>query len=150
MDKRIPILFGTETGNAEYCAEMLAQSVTDQGYEGLMIDMDDFEPDSLVNEKLVFVVTSTHGNGDPPANAANLLKYLRETDVDLSQLKYAVCGLGDTSFAYFAQCGKDFDAALEKLGAQRVIDRVDCDDDFDDAFESFQESVIEYLSSQGV
>ena len=148
MSKRIPILFGTESGNAEFCAENLAEAITEAGFRCAAIDMDDFEPEDIVKETLVFIVTSTHGNGDPPCNAESMLEYLQETDIDLSTLKFAVCGLGDTAFAYFAQCGKDFDAALEKCGGRRVIERVDCDDDYDDSFEAFKTRVILYLNTQ--
>jgi len=146
MSRRIPILFGTESGNAEDCAERLAESLCDAGHESEAIDMMDFTPEDIAHEQLVFIVTSTHGNGGPPANAAGLLSYLKGADLALGSLRYAILGLGDTSFAYFAQCGKDFDAALEKLGAQRVLERIDCDVDFDDDYDRFEELVLEYVA----
>ena len=148
MAKTIPILYGTESGNAEYCAETLADSITEAGYRCEAIDMDDYDPPNIGDEELVFIVTSTHGNGDPPGNAAALMNYLRQSEADLSGLKFAVCGLGDTSFAYFAQCGKDFDALLEKRGGQRVLDRVDCKEDFDDEFEAFMETVKTFFDRE--
>ena len=146
--KRIPILFGTETGNAECCAEELAQAIEAIGYEAAAIDMEDYEPESLLHENIVLVVTSTHGNGDAPANAQGMLDYLRESDLSINHIKFAVCALGDSAFAYFAQCGKDFDEALGKLGGERIIDRVDCDDDYETKFAEFQSSVINYLKRQ--
>ena len=148
MSKTIPILYGTESGNAEYCAETLADSITEAGYRCEAIDLDDYDPPTIATEELVIIVTSTHGNGDPPGNAAALMRYLKSSDADLSGLKFAVCGLGDTSFAYFAQCGKDFDAILEKLGGQRVLDRVDCKEDFDDDFDGFMDTVKGFLEQQ--
>ena len=145
MEQRIQVLFGTETGNAEYCAEVLAGAIGEVGLEAVHVDMEDFLPESLVDESLVFIITSTHGNGDPPPNAAELLEHLQGGAQALPDLRYGVCGLGDSAFPYFAQCGKDFDAALERLGAQRVVDRVDCDDDFDAEFAQFKESVLNYV-----
>ena len=148
MAKRIPILYGTESGNAEHCAETLADSITEAGYRCEAIDMDDFDPPTISSEELVIIVTSTHGNGDPPGNAAAFMNYLKTSDADLSGLRFAVCGLGDTSFAYFAQCGKDFDALLEKRGGRRVLERVDCKEDFDDDFDGFMETVKTFLGEQ--
>ena len=148
MSEAIQVLFGTETGNAEYCGERLVEAIEEAGLEAELVDMDDFEPESIAQETLVFIVTSTSGNGDPPPNAADLLDYLRDNTMDLSALKYAVCALGDRSFPYFAQCGKDFDSALKALGAQAVIERVECDDDFEPGYQTFQTSVLKYLASQ--
>ena len=147
MSNRIPVLYGTETGNAEYCADMLAEAIEECGFNADAIDMAAYKPEDISKEYLVFVVTSTFGNGDPPANAKVMLNFLKTASVDLSNLRFAVCALGDKSYTYFAQCGKDFDAALHKLGGQRVLDRLDCDEDFDDNFDSFKESVIEYLEA---
>ena len=65
--------------------------------------------------------------------------------MDLSALKYAVCALGDRSFPYFAQCGKDFDTALKALGAQAVVEQVECDDDLSRATRHFR-FVLKYHS----
>ena len=148
MSHRVLILFGTETGNAEYCAERLADAVSAMGQDPALVDMDDFEPDTLSAESLVFIVTSTHGQGDAPSNAMALLEYLTDTEVALTGLRFGVCGLGDSTFTYFAQCGKDFDAILEKRGATRVIPRVDCDEDYDPEFSEFNDQVVAYLEGE--
>ena len=145
--KRIPVLFGTETGNSEYCADTIAEELDAAGFEAEAIDMSLYEPESIVHEDMVLIITSTYGNGDPPANATALLKYLQSAEVRLENTKFAVCALGDRSFAHFAQCGKDFDEALERLGASRMFDRVECDDDYDDGLEQYQEAVLAYLEA---
>lgn len=148
MGNRVLILFGTETGNAEYCAERLADAVDAMGQESVLVDMGDYAATDLPNESLVFIVTSTHGQGDAPGNAMKLLDSLKKNEIDLTGVRYAVCGLGDTSFTYFAQCGKDFDAILEKRGATRVINRVDCDEDYDPEFAEFNDQVVAYLEDE--
>ena len=147
MSKRIPVLYGTETGNAEYCADLLAEAIEEEGFTAEPIDMGNYEPEAIRAELLVFVITSTYGNGDPPANAKNVLTFLKNDSGDYASLKFGVCALGDSSYPYFAQCGKDFDEALGKLGAQRIIERIDCDEDFDDPFEEFKAQVVAYLKA---
>ena len=145
--KPIPILYGTETGNAEYCADLLAEAIQEEGFSAEPVDMGHYEPETIRNEHLVFVITSTYGNGDPPSNAKHVLSFIKNDDSKYPDLKFAVCALGDSSYLYFAQCGKDFDEALGNLGARRVIERMDCDEDFDHPFEGFKASVIEYLKA---
>ena len=70
MSKRIPVLYGTESGNAEHCAEMLAEAIAEEGFNVVAIDMEDYVPEDIAEEALALIVTSTHGNGDPPSNAA--------------------------------------------------------------------------------
>lgn len=148
MADRIAILFGTETGNAEDCANELGEDLTKAGFHNEVIDMDDVSADDLTEESLVFIITSTFGNGDPPANAYELLNALRDGGLDFSGVDFAVCGLGDRTYKRFAQCGKDFDAELENLGGNRVIERQDCDVEFDVPFESWKEKVVAYLEER--
>ena len=46
-------------------------------------------------------------------------------------MHFAVLALGDSSYEFFCQSGKEWDAQFEKLGATRAIDRLDCDVDYD-------------------
>lgn len=146
MTTQIPVLCGSETGNAEYCAEMLVNALREHGHSAEVIDMEDFDPQALPGHPLVFIVTSTYGNGGPPSNAERLLESLQTETFDLSKVRFAVCGLGSTTFDNFAQCGKDFEAAMLRGGASRVFDRVDCDDDFEEAYEGFQATAIAYVN----
>ena len=149
LEFQIPVLFGTESGNAEMCADALAETLNKQCVAAHSIDMADFEPDRLFNASLVLIITSTHGNGDPPSNAVDLLEFVQDKQHNLTHLRYAVCGLGDTAFAYFAQCGKDFDAALKARGATPIFARVDCDDHYEIEFARFTESVLHFFNGPG-
>ena len=148
MSVQIPILYGTETGNAQDCAEELADALVDVGWTSEAIDLDDFEAEDIADLPLVLIVSSTHGNGDPPENAEHLMEFLKEDSPDLSKVHFAVCALGDSAYRYFCQCGKDFDMYLEKCGATRVLPRVDCDFSFDVPFAQFKDSVLNYLNAE--
>ena len=147
MTQQIPILYGTETGNAEYCADLLADRLRDEGFAAKSTDMEDFDPQDLGNQSMVIVITSTYGNGDAPSNAEELLEHLQNEDLDLTHLRFAVCGLGDTSFSHFAQCGKDFEAAFLRCKAKPMFDRVDCDAHFEPEFEAFADTAVAYLTT---
>ncbi len=141
----IPILFATETGNAEACAKILAQELIEIGYPSAPVDMEEFSLSQLAQQSIVFIVASTTGEGEAPNNAAGLLYDLQTSDIHLPDLFFGVCGLGDRIYEQFAQCGKDFDAALERSGAQRVIPRMDCDEDYEDDFAMFVQLAQEWL-----
>ena len=78
MNPDIMILYGTESGNAQYCAEILGDKLREYNIEHTVQDMGHYEPSNVTKEQLLFIVTSTHGNGDPPANAEYFLDYLND------------------------------------------------------------------------
>ena len=148
MGRPIRILFGTETGNAEGCAEELLEAVEAMGLSAELFDMDDYDAEDLGDEEMLFIVTSTFGNGDPPYNAHNLMELLKSDDAPaVNGLKFSVCGFGDRSYPNFAQCGKDFDSRLADLGGERVVPRMDCDIDFEVPFDEWKQQVTGWLAA---
>ena len=105
----------------------------------------------LASEKNLFVIVSTFGDGEPPDSAKSLHAALgvaasaSEPNPSLSSLRYSVCALGNTNYTLFCQCGKDFDARLEKLGASRIYARVDCDLDCDEKFTTWLNASLSAL-----
>ncbi|HLF96732.1 MAG TPA: assimilatory sulfite reductase (NADPH) flavoprotein subunit [Methylococcaceae bacterium] len=142
------ILFGSQTGNGEGLANDLAAQAQAKGYNVNLMDMADYDPARIAEEKLLFVVVSTHGEGDPPIAAEKLHAYLHGDGAPrLENLKYAVFALGDSSYQYFCKTGKDFDRFLENLGAQRLLGRVDADVDFEEPAAQWLENVQETYQS---
>ncbi|ROO26791.1 assimilatory sulfite reductase (NADPH) flavoprotein subunit [Salinisphaera japonica] len=139
----LTILYGSQTGNAEDVAEQLAERANADGLTANAVDMLDYKPRDLKKEKNVVVLVSTHGEGDPPDNAEELHEFVHGKKAPkLEGMNFSVLAFGDTSYEQFCQTGKDFDAQFEKLGANRVVDRVDLDVDFDDRVESWIDDVI--------
>ena len=60
----------------------------------------------------------------------------------VKHLKYSVLALGDTSYAQFCKVGRDLDARLEALGAERLVARADCDLDYDDTAAQWMDQVL--------
>ena len=145
---RMTILFGSQTGNGEGLANDLAAQARAKGYNVHLTDMADYDPASLTEERLLFIIVSTHGEGDPPIAAEKLHAYLHSEEAPrLEDLKYAVFALGDSSYKQFCKTGKDFDGFLEKLGATRVLDRIDADVDFEEPAEAWKETVLDTYQS---
>jgi sulfite reductase (NADPH) flavoprotein alpha-component len=145
--KKVTIYYGSETGNAEAFAKRAAKTAAQRGFESAAICMDKANLDSLALEECALFITSTYGDGEPPANAKNLHAELMQPPpgFSLDRLQYAVLGLGDTNYEQFCQCGKDFDQRLGLLGAKRLFERADCDVDFEKTAQSWLDGVFSVL-----
>lgn len=125
----VHILFGSQTGNAKNLAHTIGDSllVEDIG-ESAVFDMSEIAPEQIHQIKKLIIVTSTYGDGEAPDNASDWMSFLKFTDgLDLSHLKFAVIGLGDTYYPHFCQAAKDFEEYLSKRGANAMLARLDCD-----------------------
>ena len=128
---QISLLYGSQTGNAERIAHQLAQQFTAAGITVRLCSMSDYPTAALAKEQCMVIVTSTYGDGEAPENARSLWNFLQSsTAPTLPFLRYAVLGLGDSSYAQFCQCGRNFDTRLAALGARPLLPRTDCDSDF--------------------
>ena len=131
-DRSLEVLFGSQSGNAEGLASKIAKIAKSYGLQGSVHDMDGFDFNSLSSKKRVIIVCSTWGEGEQPDNAEELWKFANSSAANrLEGTHFAVCALGDTSYELFCESGKEWDGLLEKLGATRIVERIDCDVDYD-------------------
>ena len=131
-DRSLEILFGSQSGNSEGLASKIAKIAKSYGLQGSVHDMDGFDFNSLSSKKRVIIVCSTWGEGEQPDNAEELWKFANsDAATRLEGTHFAVCALGDTSYELFCESGKEWDGLFEKLGATRIVERIDCDVDYD-------------------
>lgn len=144
--REITILYGSETGNAQGLAETLNSKLKEQALSVDLVCMEDFKAKDLKKVEDLFIITATHGEGDPPDNAITFHEFIHSRKAPkLSNLRFSVLALGDQSYEFFCQTGKDFDAKLEELGGERIYERVDCDLDFDEPAEQWMENVLKAI-----
>ena len=140
--RKITVLSASQTGNARRVAEQLLVQLQEASLDAQLVAAGDYKAKNIASEDILLIVASTQGEGEPAEEAVSLHKFLHGKKApQLAQLSYAVLGLGDTSYPNYCQAGKDFDAALEKLGATRLAERVDCDLDFQAASEAWRTQV---------
>lgn len=143
LPREATVLFGSQTGNSQRLAGRLAEQLKGQGFEVTLSAMNKYKTNNLKKAPpYLFIVASTHGEGDPPDNAISFHEFLHSKRAPkLDGTKFSVLALGDTSYEFFCKTGQDFDQRLEELGAERIAPRVDCDVDFEDAAADWLASV---------
>lgn len=146
--RAITLLYGSETGNAQGVAEIFEERLSNIGHNVTLKAMDEFKSKNLKNVEDLFIITSTQGEGDPPDNAAELHEFIHGRKAPkLEGVRFSVLALGDQTYEFFCQTGKDFDKKLEELGAERLYERVDCDVDYEEDAEKWMANVINTIDS---
>ena len=130
-DRDLHILFGSQSGNSESLCTLISKKAAAYGLIGHVHDMDGFDLGSMSGMKRVLIACSTWGEGEQPDNAEELFNQAKGASKILSNTHYSVCALGDTSYEFYCQSGKEWDEVLEKMGGTRIHNRVDCDVDYD-------------------
>ncbi|KAG6900387.1 hypothetical protein C0993_011375 [Termitomyces sp. T159_Od127] len=148
--KRLVIFYGSQTGTAEeYAIRLAKEAKTKFGLASLVCDPEeyDFENlDQLPEDCAAFFVMATYGEGEPTDNAVQLMQNLQDESFEfsngehkLSGLKYVVFGLGNKTYEHYNSIGRAVDAELTKMGAIRIGERGEGDDD-----KSMEEDYLEW------
>lgn len=139
----VTIISASHTGNGRKICEKLQAAVQSLGVQARVIKAGDYQPREIAKEKLLYVVISTHGDGDPPDEARGLYEFLgTKRAPQLPELQFGVLALGDTSYPKFCEAGRVVDERLAKLGAKRLLPRVDCDVDFEALAKTWSEDAL--------
>ncbi|HET7580245.1 MAG TPA: assimilatory sulfite reductase (NADPH) flavoprotein subunit [Bacillales bacterium] len=144
--REVAVLFGSETGNGQALAEEVKQKLEERDFKVTLSALDDLKPKDLKKERDLLIITATHGEGDPPDNALSFNELIHGRKAPkLKGVRFSVLSLGDQSYEFYCQTGKDFDKRFEELGAERLHPRVDCDVDFDEDAGEWIEGVLDAL-----
>lgn len=144
--KKITLAYGTETGNSKKLATALAGIIKKKGIQVKLADLSQYKPKDLSKEEFFFVIISTQGEGEPPLLAKKFYDHIHENEINLSNLKFGVLALGDSSYPLFCKTGEDVDSRFEILGARRIIPLKKCDIDYEQDASHWIELIFETVN----
>lgn len=140
------VLYASQTGNAQSVAEQLFDSLHSSSIATELKSTLAVSAKELAGYSAILLVTSTHGEGEPPDDAVDfydelISKKLLSKGEILEGIDIAVLGLGDSSYEFFCQTAKDMLESFKKLGAQELTEIVFCDVDYEQRAKQWIEQV---------
>lgn len=145
----ITLISASQTGNARRLAEQLRDDLLAAKLSVTLVNAGDYKFKQIAQERLLVVIASTQGEGEPAEEAVALHKFLHSKKAPkLNETAFAVFGLGDSSYENFCQSGKDFDGKLAELGAERLVERIDADVDYQELAIAWRKQVVEVLKAR--
>ncbi|CAG7599910.1 flavodoxin domain-containing protein [Leucobacter soli] len=120
---KITVLYGTESGNSELIADDLGAKLRETHDEVEVFDLQNFDPNDLRADTFYLVICSTHGDGELPNTALPFAEAFDAALPDLSGVRYAMFGLGDSFYEEtYSQGSEHIDRRFAAQGAERVGD----------------------------
>ncbi|EKN4207481.1 NADPH-dependent assimilatory sulfite reductase flavoprotein subunit [Yersinia ruckeri] len=145
----ITVISASQTGNARRLAEQLRDDLLVAKLNVNLVNAGDYKFKQIAQERLLIIIASTQGEGDPAEEAVALYKFLFSKKAPtLPETAFAVLGLGDSSYEYFCQAGKDFDTRLAELGAERLLERIDADVEYQAPASQWRQQVVALLQAR--
>ena len=149
MSSHVTVLYATVSGNAEALAAAVVTQLRAAGQTAEALNMADYPPARLAEERTVLIIASTWGEGALPPDAEAFCAALAG-HAPLPRLRYAVLALGSRAYGDFCGGGRRIDEALEKCGATRLRPRVECDTKYKADFGRWLAAVLEVLAPGSV
>ncbi|CAL4324970.1 assimilatory sulfite reductase (NADPH) flavoprotein subunit [Buchnera aphidicola] len=144
----ITIISASQTGNALSLAERLNSYLNDKNKKTCFVKAADYNFKKIQDEKILVLIISTQGEGEPPEEALSLYKFIMSNKApQLNQLYYSIFALGDSSYDLFCQAGKDFDKRLSELGAKRLLNRLDADIEYEENYIKWSQNLLVSLKN---
>uniref|UniRef100_A0A1I8EW91 NADPH--cytochrome P450 reductase n=1 Tax=Wuchereria bancrofti TaxID=6293 RepID=A0A1I8EW91_WUCBA len=133
-ERKVLIIYGSQTGTAEELAGRLSKDVQNYGQKALLLDpeemnVEDFEKINEISDVLLVLFMATYGEGDPTDNAQEFYQHILNTDLNLTGVNFAVFGLGNKTYGHFNEIAKYFNRRMEEFGATRIYSLGLGDDD---------------------
>lgn len=143
------IIYGTETGNAKKLATQLQSIFKKNKVQSKVVDAFQYPLEKIEKEEFIIFIISTQGDGDLPQNAQKFYDNLSNLNSNLASTKYAVLGLGDTSYPFFCKSGEEIDELFHRLGANRAISLVKTDIDYQPIADEWFAQILNLVQNSG-
>ncbi|XP_030746156.1 NADPH-dependent diflavin oxidoreductase 1 isoform X2 [Sitophilus oryzae] len=148
LNKKITILYGSQTGNAQDLAERIWRESKRFYFQSSVSTLNEYDVSQIAQENCLIIVCSTTGQGDEPENMKKFWKLLLRRSLPsdlLSDVRFAILGLGDSSYTKFNFVAKRLYKRILNLGGEPILPIGLADDQHDLGYDAIADPWIENL-----
>ncbi|PCI57769.1 MAG: FMN-binding protein MioC [Gammaproteobacteria bacterium] len=119
----IQVIAGSMLGSSEYVAEAAADVLETAGHD-VQLHLKPVFDELPVEGQIWLICTSTSGTGELPDNIKTFAENVDDTNKDLSTLKFAIIGLGDSSYVdSYCHGALIMETLLLSKNSQQIVDK---------------------------
>jgi sulfite reductase (NADPH) flavoprotein alpha-component len=146
---KVVLLWASQTGNIESLIERYATQLMESGFEIRTTCMADYAVSDLEKAQYVLLMTSTFGDGDAPDNGESFWAAISADNAPrLDGVRYAVLAFGDRNYDAFCGHGRKLDTRMLERGANRLLERIDCDAEFQPSADAWLERIVARIKEE--
>ena len=117
---KIAVIVGTVYGGAQYVAEQAISTLGELNYDCQLFEDASLDAVLAFTADIWLVISSTTGEGDIPDNLFPFYLQLKDQFPLLTNKRYAVIALGDSSYDNFCGAGEQFNELLAELQGTEI------------------------------
>lgn len=120
----IHIYYASETGNAEEAAFLLRDRHLELHIPCAISSVKSLTVEDLSTKSIALFVVSTAGDGEVPVTMRNIWRSLLKKQLSgntLKDVKFAVFGLGDSTYEFYNAAARKLFARLRQLGGEALV-----------------------------
>lgn len=119
---KILIAYATLSGNTQMVSEHVHEYLKSKGHHVTLMNQDDLDPAKMNEYELVLLGSSTWGDGEPNPTSEVYMQKLKDHTEPFGDVKFAVFGLGDSSYAHFCGIVDRFEEILKEKQKTPVVE----------------------------
>ncbi len=124
---KILVAYATLSGNTQMVAEHIYEYLKSKGHDTTLLNQDDLDPQQLNEYQLALLGSSTWGDGEPNPTSEVFMQKLKDHAEPFGEVKFAVFGLGDSSYAHFCGIADRFSELLHEKQKITVVENLKID-----------------------
>ncbi|HSC66258.1 MAG TPA: PepSY domain-containing protein, partial [Cellvibrio sp.] len=144
------IVYASQTGTAEQLAWNAATILQAGGIKASVKNIAALDKATLESAKKMLFLVSTFGEGEAPDSARGFARKLLRSSLGLSQLQFAVLGLGDKRYSDYCAFAAQVEQWLQASGAKPLFARINVDNGDEQAIHIWQKTLADISGVENV
>lgn len=144
------IVYASQTGTAEQLAWRTVTILQAGGIKASVKNIAALDKATIESAQKMLFLVSTFGEGEAPDAARGFARKLLRSSLGLSQLQFAVLGLGDKRYSDYCAFAEQVERWLQACGATPLFARINVDNGDEQAIQAWQKTIADISGVKNV